>query len=297
MRKISRKWRAELLRRAHRIRQKGQLACWPVERIAEAILSELPDIRRLEAWRLAYGWTRPQVLGGIAALYKEDGLGAPPLNSSMLCRWEHGELPPSAEYADVLCRLYRVGSEQLGLTSRATLAPTARDGWYRLPQTMTANNDDGAALLAAVRESIQLGLEIEGPAGGPLTREQLEHAVQYYALTYSTFPPGLLASEVHGCRALVTGMLRHTQPAITRTDLRRLAGWLSALLGNLAFHLSDYPAAWIHLGTAARLGSGAGDARLVCWSLGAQSMVARYQHRYAEALDLAHQGMEHPPRR
>ncbi|MGH8904654.1 MAG: hypothetical protein ACRDYA_23955 [Egibacteraceae bacterium] len=117
--------------------------------------------------------------------------------------------------------------------------------------------------------------------------------MQYYALNYSAFPPGLLAGEVHRCRALITGMLGHTQPDTARIDLRRLAGWLSALLGNLAFHLSDYPAAWIHLGTAARLGADVGDARLVCWSLGTQSMVARYQHRYPDALDLARQGLEH----
>jgi hypothetical protein len=269
MRKISRRRRAELLRRAHHIRQKGQLAGWSVERIAATILSEVPQIQPLEAWRLAYGWTRPQVLDGIAALYKEDGLAAPPLNSSMLCRWEHSRLPPSAEYSNALCRLYRAKPEQLGLVTRD--APKARGSWYLLSSTMTANRDNGAAALAAVCESIQLALETEGPAGGPLTREQLEHAVQYYALNYSAFPPGLLAGEVHRCRALITGMLRQRQLDTARIDLRRLAGWLSALLGNLAFHLSDYPAAWIHLGTAARLGSSAGDARLVCWSLGAQA--------------------------
>lgn len=131
------------------------------------------------------------------------------------------------------------------------------------------------------------------PGRGPLTREQLEHAVQYYAVSYSVFPPGLLADEVHRCRALITGMLGHTQPDAARVDLRRMAGWLSALLGNLTFHLSDYPAAWIHLGTAARLGVDVSDDHLICWSLGAQSMVARYQHRYADALDLARQGLEH----
>jgi hypothetical protein len=42
------------------------------------------------------------------------------------------------------------------------------------------------------------------------------------------------------------------------------------LTGNLAFHLGDYPAAQIHLSTAARLGTAAGDTRLTCWALGAQ---------------------------
>jgi hypothetical protein len=63
------------------------------------------------------------------------------------------------------------------------------------------------------------------------------------------------------------------------------------LAGNLAFHLGDYPAAQIHLSTAARLGTAAGDARLTCWALGAQAMTSRAQHRDSEALDLARQSM------
>jgi len=51
---------------------------------------------------------------------------------------------------------------------------------------------NGAAALAALRESIQLALDTEGPAGGPLTTEQLQAAVDYYALNYATFPPGRL---------------------------------------------------------------------------------------------------------
>ncbi|MGH8902517.1 MAG: hypothetical protein ACRDYA_12765 [Egibacteraceae bacterium] len=149
MRRISRRRRAELLRRAHRIRQEGQLAGWSVERIAETIRSELSEIRPLKAWRLAYGWTRPQVLDGIAALYKEDGLAVPPLNSSMLCRWEHGELPPNAEYRNALCRLYRAGPEQLGLATRDTFP--ARGGWYRLAPTMTANSDNSSCPLSEAR--------------------------------------------------------------------------------------------------------------------------------------------------
>jgi hypothetical protein len=38
-------------------------------------------------------------------------------------------------------------------------------------------------------------------------------------------------------------------------QLRLLAGWLSALVGNLAFRLGDSPAAAIHFSTAARLGT------------------------------------------
>lgn len=88
-------------------------------------------------------------------------------------------------------------------------------------------------MLGALRESIELALEVEGPAGGPLTREHLAEAVSYYALRYSAFPPGHLAGEVHRTRSLVGAMLRQPQDEAGRAELRLLAGWLSALVGNL----------------------------------------------------------------
>lgn len=155
---------------------------------------------------------------------------------------------------------------------------------------MTAGND---APLAALRESIELALEVEGPAGGPLARQHLAEAISYYALRYSAFAPGYLAVEVHRTRSLIAGMLRQPQDETSRIELRLHAGWLSALVGNLAFHLADYPAAAIHFGTAARLGTAVGHHHLTCWSLGAQSMTAYTQRRYPEALDPARQAGEY----
>jgi hypothetical protein len=299
--RISRARRAELHRYAHEVRREGQQAGWPVRKIAAAIRVNLPQILPLEAWRLAYGWSRPQTIAGIAALYESDGLAAPPLNPSMLCRWEHGIHPPGPEYTHMLCRLYQAEAGQLGLGSVRVLMPTPRglSEYGRLKETSTPANryqmtaEDDAAALAAVRESVQLALEAEGPSGGPLVTEQLNAAWQYYAASYSAFPPVLLAIEVHRTRALVTGTLRAPQSEEARTELRRAGGWLSALAGNLAFHLGDYPAAQIHLSTAARLGATVGDGHLTCWALGAQSMTARAQRRDAEALDLARQAFEY----
>ncbi len=148
--------------------------------------------------------------------------------------------------------------------------------------------------LSAIRESIQLTLEAEGPGGGPGTHELLDRAVEYYSLSYSRFPPAVLFEEVRRCRALLPPMLDHGGSDAARRHQRQMAGWLSALLGNLAFHLGDYVGARSHLTAAAELGSVTGDARLAAWGRGAQSMVARYQGRFdeaarraCEALDLA----------
>lgn len=305
MAKISRARRAELQHAAHDLRRQGQRDGWPVARIAATIRAALPDILPLEAWRLAYGWSRPQAVAGICALYQADGLAPPPLNPSMLCRWEHGKYPPGDDYAPMLCRLYQADAGQLGLGPTRALSGTGGPsrGYLRVKDVtatsaasgngyqMTAEDD--AAALAAVRESVQLALEAEGPSGGPLAAQYLNAARNYYDASYSSFPPAMLATEVHRTRALVTVMLRAPQPDEARTELRRVGGWLSALAGNLAFHLGDYPAAQIHLSTAARLGTAAGDTRLTFWGLGAQAMTSRAQRRDVEALDLARQAMEY----
>jgi hypothetical protein len=71
----------------------------------------------------------------------------------------------------------------------------------------------------------------------------------------------------------------------------RSTGCLTALLGNLAFHLGDAPAARAHLAAATGLGRATGDTHLVAWAAGAASMVARSRRHHHAALDLAEEGL------
>jgi transcriptional regulator with XRE-family HTH domain/tetratricopeptide (TPR) repeat protein len=164
----------------------------------------------------------------------------------------------------------------------------------------TANRSDFLRVsvwtgLGAMLESVRLTLRVEGPAGGPVSHEQLELAVEQYAQAYWSTPAGVLFGQVRQCRQLVEGMLDERQPAGSRQHLHLVAGWLSALLGNLSFHLSDYSAARMHLATAARLGQEAGHNGLVAWVRGAQSMVELYDDRPEEALRLAREGQALAP--
>jgi tetratricopeptide (TPR) repeat protein len=289
MPRISRAHRAELAHRAARIRQQGQRADWDVTAIAEEIARQLPELKPLEVWRLAYGWSRPQVVAAIAELYEQDGLAPPGLTPARLCRWEHDPVQPDPDYAAALCRVYQVPAHRLELTLPRLLA-ARRYGW---PAQPTRGAVMAETALTALADSVQLHREVEGPAGGPATCEHLQRAIDYYTTFYARYAPNTLATEIHRCRQMAVDMLTHDPPDHHRTDLRRLAGWLSALLGDLAFICSDYAGAHIHLGTGARLGISVGEPRLAGWSLGAQSMVAFFQHRPAEALDLAHQASEY----
>jgi hypothetical protein len=262
-----------------------------VPTIAEEIARQLPEVKTLEVWRLAYGWSRPQVVAAILAVYRNAGLAEPGLTSARLCRWEHDAVAPDPDYAHALVRVYQVPPRRLGIK----LSSTVDDGGYGRP---TQPSEPGATMadnaLTAVADSVQLQREIEGPGGGPATREQIQRAVNYYAMNYARYSPSVLAAEIHRCRTMVVDMLLRDQLEQDRTELRRLAGWLSALLGDLAFTLSDYAGAHIHLGTGARLGITVGENQLAGWSLGAQSMVAFFGDRPVDALDLARQASEYP---
>jgi hypothetical protein len=187
----------------------------------------------------------------------------------------------------------------LGGLSAAVLlpAPRAAAATGGAPARPGTAAGDGAGTLAALRDPICDALKAEGPAGGPLAREQLAAAVRFYDLNFSRFAPALLAVEVNRTRCVAGHMLRHPQPDSAGRDLRRSLGWLSALAGNLAFILADHTAALIHLGTSARLGTAIRDDDLVCWSLGAQAMTASTGRRHAEALELARSayGYAHTP--
>ncbi|GLU49036.1 hypothetical protein [Nocardiopsis ansamitocini] len=135
--------------------------------------------------------------------------------------------------------------------------------------------------LTAVADSIALN----GPGVGVLDLAQ--HALDFYTIRYSDYPPRVLASEVARCRSL---LIDHSTVS---TDMRRVVGWLSALLGNLAHHTGDAPGAFVHLGAASRAGVRVGEPRLTGWALGAQSMAAMAQDRPAEALELAEQAAEY----
>ncbi|MEU4176370.1 Twin-arginine translocation pathway signal [Streptomyces sp. NPDC026589] len=291
---VSRSRRVVMRKTAEQISEVGRRQGLSTERIAEAISAQVPEMAPLEAWRLALGWSRSATIAHVGALYRSRGLLPPGLSQPMLCRWEHHRSEwPSEEYAEALCTVYEARTDQLGL-DRRSMGPRQHRGGYSAPavkacatparemRTMTT-----AAGLPAVRESLHLALLVE-PAGSSTVVELAEAAIEHYALGYSKHPPATLFGEVHQARGLLSQALTQDQISETvGTDVRRAVGWLSALMGNLAFHLDDYTGARAHLATAVTYGDRAGDARLSAWSWGAQAMVARAAGHHTTALTYA----------
>ncbi|MET9365823.1 Twin-arginine translocation pathway signal [Streptomyces sp. NPDC006632] len=296
---VTRARRAEIQRQSHRIRMRCQRERHTVERTVTEIRTALPEVTPLEAWRLALGWSRAETIEQIARLYRADRLRPRNLTDARLCRWEHdqGEWP-DPEYTVMLCRAYGAQPEQLGLAERRTALPPAlvRYRHFHDPNNGPGPHDQEAPMttdagLPAVGESMRLAL-LANPDGGTLVVDLAEAAVEHYALNYSKHPPSTLFEQVREVRQLLTPVL---QSEAHTGDIQRQVGWLSALLGNLAYHLGDTSGARAHLATAAAYGARAGDSRLEAWAWGAQSMVARAADRLTEAVLYAERGAAAAP--
>ncbi|WP_405593209.1 Twin-arginine translocation pathway signal [Streptomyces sp. NBC_01190] len=303
---ISRSRRAIIKRAATQIRVRCRSYGHDVQQTADVIRTELPEVQPLEAWRFALGWPRSRTIERVGALYRSRGLLPPGLSESMLCRWEHRPYEkPSPEYVEALCAVYQALPRQLGLergaahevagwghaTRYSASGPTTRG----LPARESVVLMTTSAGLPAVRESLHLAL-LADPAGSSTVTSLSEAAIEHYALGYSKHPPHVLFNEVHAVRGLLTQALTNPlTPQPIGVDLRRSLGWLSALLGNLAFHLGDATGARVHFGTAATYGDRAGDGRLTAWAWGAQAMVARSAGKHTLALDYAERGLACAP--
>ncbi|MEE1811822.1 Twin-arginine translocation pathway signal [Streptomyces sp. BE133] len=286
---------------------RGQSRQHDTARIAHTVQDALTEVSALEAWRFALGWSRSQTVAQVAGLYVADGLLPPGLSEPMLCRWEHdADEWPGPEYTVMLCRAYGAHPEQLGLARALAPHTNAPFGQavirYGRPETTAypRGSWEGmepmttAAGLPAVRESLHLAL-LADPMGNVGTAELAEAAVEHYALNYSKHPPQILFNEVREVRQLLTPVVQAEPGASYGADIQRQVGWLSALLGNLAFHLDDLTGARTHLSAAAAWGERTGDIRLAAWAWGAHSMVARTTGRYDAALSHAERGAHLAP--
>ncbi|MET7303406.1 Twin-arginine translocation pathway signal [Embleya sp. NPDC005575] len=296
--------REQIRREAATIRARCEREGRPVEEIADTIGERIPELSALEGWRLALGWTRAQTLVIVARIYADDGLRVPGLSAEQLCRFEHGPDRPGPEYAQVLARAYGTTEHRLGLATRCacgrdeTRLPTGGLGYGRARETHVGwatthwgvEHVTTAAGLPAVRESLHRALTDDPRA----SRALAEAAVEPYALNYSRHPPQVLFGELHRVRGMLAPVLEHAAGGgddVAAAGLRSVAARLTALLGNLAFHLGDHTGAQAHLAAAALLGERCGADDLRAWTFGAASMVARVDRRHEAALAHAEHGL------
>lgn len=144
----------------------------------------------------------------------------------------------------------------------------------------------------AVRESERLARLFAADARPDTAGETAERL----AVAYLREPAGPMLAEATAARRLVIESLRRIRrPATAVADLARAAGMMSGVLAYAALDLGNPAAAMAHAEAALAAADASGDARLRAWVRGTQSLIARFDQRYVDALRYAQDGLSSAP--
>lgn len=180
---------------------------------------------------------------------------------------------PSADFAAAADATLRAGG--------ALIAAHEREDAQRRRQAATRRTL--AASLAASRDLAAL-VELE--------LDELAAGAAEAAVDYLSSPPTPMLHRAHALRDAGLERLRdHRHGPGGRGDLLVAVGRLSGVLAYAALDLGDASAAHEHAYAAGRCAQLAGDAELLLWVRGTQSLISRFGGDYGAALDFVEAGI------
>jgi transcriptional regulator with XRE-family HTH domain len=281
--------------------------------------------------RLAFRWAHGMTLGDVAAAWnQQDASGRAPMTASRISdyeRWPEGGKRPTPYVLLMLAKIYgttpamllddrdyksfnekqifeaielcRSNAHDTQPPEGAAVTPSASENapdQQQMPRRQVVHAVSAVTGVMAASdylESIELVRQAEASDLGPQTLEQLDRTVERLGLEYLHTPPARTLEEVRAWQQYVAQLLRGKQTLTQKTHLYRVAGWLSALLGHLAFDMGQDSA--VHCATALHLAEEAGDTELTAWVRGTQAMVAVYGDRPDEAVQFSQAGRRVAP--
>jgi transcriptional regulator with XRE-family HTH domain len=288
---------------------------------------------RLRQLRDERGWTQQEVadqLARLAWLRRKKRVG---VNADMVAKWERGEKRPSPLYRELLCLLFGVDAEYLGIGHGGKPTPTH----------LTPATDDGslvATLGAAASLLDQLGaagailqpkmfdawkddlmrrralLKLMGlaPAAGGLATEasrprsgkptpevvrDLDELADRYLELYHSTPPAALLTPVVAHLETVRDELRQDPAPTERRKLNANRARVATLAGRLSFFdLHDPMGARGYYNLALEAAREAGDHLQAAAALGHIAFIPAADHVFTATLDYlrgaAHHVSKHP---
>ncbi|MGH8888022.1 MAG: hypothetical protein ACRDYX_23280 [Egibacteraceae bacterium] len=201
---------------------------------------------------------------------------------------------PSAAYAGTLAAplaLTAGGHHDAGHEARSD----GEEADTNRPEFLRAIGATGLAALLdrAGNAAVRLGRKVGSSNLGPVTIAQLELRVAGLMQGFQHTPWDELFRATLAQHEEVETLLDGRQPLDQRRQLYRIAGQLSALLGETSFILGDYPNAHTHLLTAWQLAREVGDHDLIAVVRVHQSTAALWAGDFQEALDYAQDGQRY----
>ncbi|MDQ3906619.1 MAG: helix-turn-helix domain-containing protein [Actinomycetota bacterium] len=214
---------------------------------------------RLRELRTEAGWTQQQLADKLNYFAWTQGQGRAAVNADMVAKWERGAKGISPRYKALLCQLFGVIPQQLGLKPVPSAAPTLP---LRDAESLVSKLDDAANLLdqlgaagtalapqmlSACKDTVtsrrtMLGLldpAATDPAGhahaATATITDLEQLAERYPALQATANPSALLNTVAAHVRMATVALGQEHTAGQRRRLLRNLATVATLAGRLAY--------------------------------------------------------------
>jgi transcriptional regulator with XRE-family HTH domain len=227
---------------------------------------------RLRHQRRLRGWTLDEVAEGLHRLSMSGAeLG---VDAHMVGRWERGVRRPAPRYVALLCRLFELPADELGLVVEAVEAAETvdkEDDVRRRQFLQYMSVVTGATMLDWDRLAAMLRGQL-GP-GDRVLVDDLEVITRSYARQVETVAPGSLLPALRSHLAMLSGSLHGGQPEPVRRRLLSLTGEAAVLAGRLSWLLDNRGEARQCWNLASELAREAGDDTLLAEALGNQRVL------------------------
>jgi transcriptional regulator with XRE-family HTH domain len=226
---------------------------------------------RLRYQRRLRGWTLDEVAEGLHRLSS----GGPELgvDAHMVGRWERGVRRPAPRYVGLLCRLFELPADELGLVEEVEAADAAdkEDDVRRRQFLQYMSVITGATMLDWDRLAAMLRGRL-GTADQVLI-DDLELITRDYARQVEVMAPAQLLPALRSHLAMLTGTLHAGHAAPARRRLLSLTGESAVLAGRVSWLLENRGEARQCWTLAIDLGREAGDRTLVAEALANQRVL------------------------
>jgi tetratricopeptide (TPR) repeat protein len=243
------------------------------------------------------------------------------VNADMVAKWERGAKGISPRYRALLCQLFGVTAEQLGIAPAVSAVPGRP---VRDPESLVSMLDDAASLLdqlgaagtalapqmlSAWKDTLtsrrtMLGLldpAATDPAGhahaATATVTDLEQLAQRYQTLHATADPAALLTPVAAHLRMATAALGRDNTASDRRRLLRNLTIVATLTGRLAYEdLGDAASGRAHYSVALDSARETDDDQAATTVLGYTAQLAHAEGMTAAAMNHLHAALVHAER-
>ncbi|HWR48029.1 MAG TPA: helix-turn-helix transcriptional regulator [Pseudonocardiaceae bacterium] len=276
---------------------------------------------RLRELRIEAGWTQQQLTDKLAYLAWALGQGHVAVNADMVAKWERGVKGISPRYRALLCQLFGVTAEQLGVSPAVSAVPSRP---VRDAESLVSMLDDVASLLdqlgaagtalapqmlSAWKDTVTTRRTMFGlldpaatdPAGHArattATLADLEQLAERYLALHATADPAALLTPVAAHVRMVTAALGRDHTTAERRRLLRNRATVATLAGRLAYEdLADALSGRAYYGMALDSAREAEDHQAAATALGYTAQLAHADGMTTAALDHLAAALAHAER-